>query len=237
MIVFLDFDGVLHPEPCADDELFCHLPSIEEVLREFPHVLVVISSAWRLAYRHRPISRLRKYFSQDIARRIVGMTPDYRRADEAMAPRGLGLFLRQWECIGWFRPHRPPGIPWIAIDDRDYLFQPCCSNLILCDSAIGFTAAHAGELRARLGKASLRDQVHRLVQESGRPAGFDANAWLKSWLEQPLPALGGAMPGVWLDKPQGQAMMSSILARMQSGAYGKQPGPPDETLYLVRPAP
>ena len=107
MIVFLDFDGVLHPEPCADDELFCHLPSIEEVLREYPHVLVVISSA----YRHRAIARLRKYFSQEIARRIVGMTPDYRRADEAMAPRGLGLFLRQWECVDWLRAHRPPGAP------------------------------------------------------------------------------------------------------------------------------
>lgn len=219
MIVFLDFDGVLHPEPCADDELFCHLPSIEEVLREYPHVLVVISSAWRLAYRHRAISRLRKYFSQDIARRIVGMTPDYRRADETLAPKGLGLLLRQLECIGWLRAHRPPGTPWIAIDDRDYLFQPYCKNLILCDSAIGFTAAHAGELRARLGLAALLDQVRRMVLESGRPAGFDAAAWLKSWLEQPLPALGGAAPGAWLEKPQGLAMVSSILARIQSGAY------------------
>ena len=111
MMVFLDFDGVLHPEPCADDELFCHLSSIEEVLREYPHVLVVISSAWRLAYRHRAISRLRKYFSQDIARRIVGVTPDYRRADETLAPKGLGLLRRQWECIGWLRAHRPPGTP------------------------------------------------------------------------------------------------------------------------------
>lgn len=219
MIVFLDFDGVLHPEPCADDEIFCHLPSIEDVLREYPQVLVVISSAWRLAYQHRAIARLRKYFSPDIAKRIVGMTPDYRRADETMAPKGLGLFRRQWECIGWLRAHRPPGTPWIAIDDRDYLFQPCCGNLILCDSAIGFTAAHAGELRARLGQASLLDQVRRMVQESGRPAGFDADAWLKSWLAQPLPALGGAVPGAWLEKPQGQAMVASILARMQSGAF------------------
>ena len=219
MIVFLDFDGVLHPEPCADDELFCHLPSIEEVLREYPHVLVVISSAWRLAYRHRAISRLRKYFSQDIARRIVGMTPDYRRADETLAPKGLGLLLRQWECIGWLRAYRPPGTPWIAIDDRDYLFQPYCKNLILCDSAIGFTAAHAGELRARLGKVILLDQVRQMVKESGCPTGFDAAVWLENWLAQPLPALGGALPGAWLATSAGQAMVSSILRRMQSSAY------------------
>ena len=32
IIVFLDFDGVLHLEPCAGAELFCHLPLVEEML-------------------------------------------------------------------------------------------------------------------------------------------------------------------------------------------------------------
>jgi len=219
MIVFLDFDGVLHPEPCARDELFCHLPLLEEVLREYPAVQVVISSAWRLAYRRRPISRLREHFSPDIAGRIIGVTPDYRRADEAMTPNGLGLFTRQWECVDWLRAHRPAGTRWLAIDDRDYLFAPCCGNLILCDSEVGFTPAHARELRARLGQAALLDQVRRMLQESGRPAGFDADAWLKSWLAQPLPALGGALPSAWLDTSEGQAVVSSILGRMQSSAY------------------
>lgn len=219
MVVFLDFDGVLHPEPCAGDELFCRRPLVEEVLRDHPQVQVVISSAWRLAYRRRPISRLRQHFSPDIAGRIVGVTPDYRRADEAMAPNGLGLFTRQWECVDWLRAHRSPGTRWLAIDDRDYLFAPCCGNLILCDSEVGFTPAHARELRTRLGQAALLDQVRRMVQASGRPAGFDAGAWLKSWLAQPLPALGGALPAEWLDTPEGQAIVSSILARMQTGAY------------------
>jgi len=219
MIVFLDFDGVLHPEPCAGDELFCRLPLVEEVLRDYPQVQLVISSAWRLAYRRRPISRLRQHFSPDIAGRIVGVTPDYCRADEAMAPNGLGLFTRQWECVDWLRAHRPAGAPWLAIDDRDCLFAPSCGNLILCDSAVGFTAAHAGELRARLGQAFLLDQVRRMVQESGCPAGFDADAWLNSWLAEPLPALDGALPGAWLEQPAGQAMVSSILRRMQSGGY------------------
>ena len=74
-------------------------------------------------------------------------------------------------------------------------------------------------MRARLGKAALLDQVHRMVQESGRLAGFDADRWLQSWLAQPLPALDGAPPSEWLEKPDGQAMVSSILGRMQSGAY------------------
>lgn len=34
MILFLDFDGVTHPEFCSYDDYFCRLPLIEEVLRE-----------------------------------------------------------------------------------------------------------------------------------------------------------------------------------------------------------
>ena len=51
MILFLDFDGVLHPE--GEDHIFkggvdfCFLPRLEALLREFPQVKIVISSSWR----------------------------------------------------------------------------------------------------------------------------------------------------------------------------------------------
>ena len=51
MILFLDFDGVLHPE--GEDHIlnggadFCFLPRLETLLREFPFVKIVISSSWR----------------------------------------------------------------------------------------------------------------------------------------------------------------------------------------------
>ena len=48
MIVFLDFDGVLHPEPSLAKDAFCRLPLIEEILQDFPQVQIVVSSAWRL---------------------------------------------------------------------------------------------------------------------------------------------------------------------------------------------
>ncbi|MFZ3000646.1 MAG: HAD domain-containing protein [Undibacterium umbellatum] len=48
MILFLDFDGVLHPEPCYDKtQLFSCLPRLEAILRDFPTVQIVISSTWR----------------------------------------------------------------------------------------------------------------------------------------------------------------------------------------------
>jgi hypothetical protein len=36
MLLFLDFDGVLHPEPCFDKaQLFCCKTHFENVMREF----------------------------------------------------------------------------------------------------------------------------------------------------------------------------------------------------------
>ena len=50
-ILFLDFDGVTHPDPCRKESFLGQLPLIEDVLREHRQVDVVISSSWR--YDHR----------------------------------------------------------------------------------------------------------------------------------------------------------------------------------------
>jgi len=70
-----------------------------------------------------------------------------------------------------------------------------------------------------VGLESLIEQVQAMVEESGNPAGFDAAKWLGEWLEQPLPALGGRKPSEYLDTVTGQQYISSLIARMQSGAY------------------
>ena len=71
-----------------------------------------------------------------------------------------------------------------------------------------------------LGMARLVGQVQAMVEESGNPEGFNAAAWLAQWLEEPLPTLGGQRPAELVDTSEGQAFVSSLLARMQSGAYG-----------------
>ena len=53
MILFLDFDGVLHPEPSLAKDAFCRLPLIEEILQDFPQVQIVVSSAWPPGLGHR----------------------------------------------------------------------------------------------------------------------------------------------------------------------------------------
>src|SRR4051794_39007445 len=46
-ILFLDFDGVLHPTYSIKAELFCYLPRLESVLRDYPMVKAVVTSDWR----------------------------------------------------------------------------------------------------------------------------------------------------------------------------------------------
>ncbi|WP_342133673.1 HAD domain-containing protein, partial [Hydrogenophaga sp. OTU3427] len=72
MILFLDFDGVLHPEFSHESRHFCCLPVLEQVVRQLQDCEVVISSTWRLDF---PLDRLREKFSSDLAARVVGATP------------------------------------------------------------------------------------------------------------------------------------------------------------------
>lgn len=160
MIIFLDFDGVLHPEFDPDDHerlkqnsaLFCRLPFIEEVLREFPQVEIVISSAWRihLGDPEEASRRLRTYFSGDIAQRIVGITPRYQFLNPREAKDGLGRFKRQWECEVWLNRHRPPGTRWMAMDDIALSFRPGLENLMVFKSMEAFRQEHQDPLRKYL---------------------------------------------------------------------------------------
>jgi putative toxin-antitoxin system antitoxin component (TIGR02293 family) len=70
-----------------------------------------------------------------------------------------------------------------------------------------------------IGMARLVGQVQAIVEESGDPEGFDAASWVAQWLEQPLPALGGRRPAELMDTPEGQNLVSNLVARLQTGAY------------------
>lgn len=66
---------------------------------------------------------------------------------------------------------------------------------------------------------ALRADVSKMVAESGDANGFDVDAWLGLWLEQPVPALGGRTPSVLLTEENGFDLVRSTLMRMQSGTY------------------
>ena len=67
--------------------------------------------------------------------------------------------------------------------------------------------------------AEMVSLVQKMVEESGNPEGFDAEAWLDDWLTRPLPALGGDSAGDWLDTADRRAVIFTMLACTQSGAY------------------
>lgn len=81
-----------------------------------------------------------------------------------------------------------------------------------------------------LGMAKLLGLVETIVSESvedddlqgfdaAKAQDFDAAAWLENWLSQPNPALGGELPSTYLDTREGQEILSTLIAQMQSGAY------------------
>ncbi len=70
-----------------------------------------------------------------------------------------------------------------------------------------------------IGLRRLIGQVDVMVAQSGNPKGFDAAKWVAAWLEAPTPALDGKCPAEFMHLPEGQEMLSSLLAQMQSGAY------------------
>lgn len=138
MILFLDFDGVLHPfsRPLG---MFSLLPDFERVMRDFPNVDIVISSSWREAH---DLAQLRAIFSDDIARRIIDVTPVFADPDYQ--------HVREEEIKSWLRKHGKEGEAWVAIDDCDFFFSPQCENLILVDGETGFNPAAEQVLRERL---------------------------------------------------------------------------------------
>jgi hypothetical protein len=65
----------------------------------------------------------------------------------------------------------------------------------------------------------LKNQVETIVQESGRPEGFDAEKWLNSWLNKPIGALGGKQPAEYIGTDEGVEIISNLLRQIQYGTY------------------
>ena len=124
-VLFLDFDGVLHPESGDPDAWFCFSPNFFEALQHAApkaDVPVVISSTWRMTST---IEAMREHFPVAMHHQIVGVTPDL---DVIWEPRVH--MNRQSEIEAWMREVSPHG-DWLAIDDRPSLFDPDCKRLFV----------------------------------------------------------------------------------------------------------
>lgn len=149
-LLFLDFDGVLHPYGCTVDRYFEKADLVEGWLRRHPSVNVVVSSSWR---EQHSLDEMRGFFSEKVAARLIGATPvlrqEYWQVADPHDP--LPMYEREVEVTRWLEVNDAKHVPWAALDDQAGLFRPFNKRLVVCHSAIGLTHHDLDLLDAVLG--------------------------------------------------------------------------------------
>lgn len=114
MILFLDFDGVLHRNVSRPPEDFSCSPRLWQILRTCPNVEVVFSTSWREIY---PFAELVEFATlgggEDLKQRFVGATPSLVR--EAGANIAGRLCKREDECRLWLAGNSQQNRLWLAL--------------------------------------------------------------------------------------------------------------------------
>lgn len=121
-ILFVDFDGVLHPTSAIEEERFSRAHLLEAV---WPAAGcgIVISSSWRNFY---PLPALIAHFPPALRRSVIGIT----------GRPYIGRWARYQEIKAYLAKYRPLA-EWRALDDAWIEFPPRCPELILCDPNVG----------------------------------------------------------------------------------------------------
>jgi len=129
-VLFLDFDGVVHPGPALVGATGEHpslatphfgwLPALLKTLRPYPDIRVVVHSTWRLNYDE---DELREILSA-LGDRYVGATPTGERYPS---------------ILQWLEAN-PDVTSYRILDDEPHEFpQPLPEQLIVCDPTLGVT--------------------------------------------------------------------------------------------------
>ncbi|WP_233451600.1 HAD domain-containing protein [Paraburkholderia caribensis] len=150
-VVFLDFDGVLHPVgvPAVDEDfrlienpdLFVWRPILERLLARYPTVGIIVSSDWRRLFDDATLIGL----LGPLAVRFVGVVECYgsSRSEEILAEvRRRGLK------------------EWVALDDHSSVVaaQATDTRFVACEPATGVSSVHVQRtLSARLADMSLNE--------------------------------------------------------------------------------
>ena len=135
MILFLDFDGVLHPN-LIHAPVFSRLPLLWEILRACPDVDVVFSTSWRELYEvDYMLDFVTSNGGEDLAHRFIGFNPSVLRGKFYTEAH----FRRERECQLWLAGNGQQHRFWLAVDDVADDFSPSCANLYLTDKNTGLT--------------------------------------------------------------------------------------------------
>lgn len=130
MLIFLDYDGVLHDYGSTTQDLFRHALKFAAVLRDHANVEVVVSSDWRKDAGS--LAELVTHFEVDVRHRFVGRTG----IDSGVTQ----LRRRERECWQWLCAHGREHERWIAIDDSPDNFGqdlPGAGAVLFTDPGVG----------------------------------------------------------------------------------------------------
>lgn len=160
LVLYLDFDGVLHhedvrwtakgprlfaPEPYR---LFQHVDLLASLLAAHPRVSIVLSTSWVLRYGCTGAARK---LPTALADRVVGATfhSGMDRPSFLAAPRGMQI---------WGDVFRRQPVDWLAIDD-DALHWPawCRDKLVRTDEREGIGSPDIAH-KIQLGLARLDEE-------------------------------------------------------------------------------
>jgi hypothetical protein len=129
-LLFLDFDGVLHPTHFAGEDPFNRIHLLEESLGD-SDLGIVISSSWRFTHS---LEKLQKLLPDSISNLIIGVTG---------APF-IGKHPRYQEIQAYLQSHGESN--WKALDDSYWEFPAPCQELIRCNPNTGISEKQMKEL-------------------------------------------------------------------------------------------
>jgi hypothetical protein len=143
-IIFLDFDGVLHPD---GEGLFSQREIFESYLLKMPDVEVIVSSTWREDY---DLNALREFFSPSVRHQIQGVTPVLEDGcDQGGRQREIHAYL---EAAGL----NDKNATWVVLDDMAMFFEAGYPYVILTESTRGFDDSNGETLLRWYGSKCQR---------------------------------------------------------------------------------
>jgi hypothetical protein len=138
-ILFLDFDGVLHPAWGNSLPEFVHAHALAQAMAGRP-CEIVISSTWR---EHYSLAQIKGFLLPELGGRVIGVTG---QDPPGRYPRHKAI-LQYLAALG-------EAVDWRALDDSGSEFH-ACPNLILCDGAIGLQQAQVEQVISWIGDRNL----------------------------------------------------------------------------------
>ncbi|MBB3182275.1 HAD domain-containing protein [Variovorax sp. Sphag1AA] len=154
LLLYLDFDGVLHHEEVywtprrgayikpEGHALFEHARLLEQVLAPYPTPRIVLSTSWVRAYS---CAKSAKRLPPSLRSRVIGATFHSEMNEDAFATKARGIQVFEDVCR-----RRPRA--WLALDDDDFNCPSWCrENLVHTHHELGISEPSVlAELREKL---------------------------------------------------------------------------------------